>query len=158
MKRLTTDNPKTRMQFILNLFTYTLGENNNEVMYLPKGDPDRMTLCDLIRMTSRKLGIPILYEGAEDTVYNISEFLGDSLNFDYVDVGIHSLESLLGYFYTTAWAFADLRERLKQYEDTEFTPEEITEMRDKLILANDELLKLREENKTECGRELGKNK
>ena len=119
MKRLTTDNPRDNIHICWNLFTL----ENGQTMFLTKSDEEQVNLCDLMRTISKKLGCQITYDGAEDTDYNISEYLSESM-----DNEIYSIETLLAYFYTTAWAFADLRERLKQYEDTGLTPEEIINM------------------------------
>lgn len=46
-------------------------------------------------------------------------------------------------------------ERLKQYEDTGYTPEEIAKLQASLIMRNDELLKTREELKEHYDRIVG---
>lgn len=38
---------------------------------------------------------------------------------DYLKDGIDSIEGLIALFYRNLWAMADLRERLKVYEDEE---------------------------------------
>ena len=47
---------------------------------------------------------------------------------DFLQSGMDSTEGLIALFYRNLWAMAELRERLKVYEDTGLTPEQMIEM------------------------------
>lgn len=50
---------------------------------------------------------------------------------DFLSDGTDSIEGLIAVFYSNLWAMAELRERLKEYEDIGLLPEQIREV-DKL--------------------------
>jgi len=56
--------------------------------------------------------------------HEVAEYLTDVL-FDYEP---ESKEGLLGLFFTAAWAFAEIRERLKEYEATGLEPHHVSKM------------------------------
>lgn len=52
----------------------------------------------------------------------------DDWMLDCLQDGMDSTEGLVALFYRNLWAMSDLRERLREYEDTGLTPEQIIEM------------------------------
>lgn len=52
----------------------------------------------------------------------------DYFMFDSLQYGTDSILGLIAVFYQNMWAMADLRERLKEYEDTGIMPEQIREI------------------------------
>lgn len=52
----------------------------------------------------------------------------DNWMVDYLHNGMDSIEGLIAIFYQNLWAMADLRERLKEYEDLGPTPGQIKEL------------------------------
>lgn len=108
MKRLTTDAPKTNLEIALNLFYAKDGET--WVRDMPYSD---ISLFDFARKAVKKL-----CEGREDFAYISNEELSEIL-FDWSGDGFDSVEGIVGMLYNAAWAFAELRTRLKMYEDRE---------------------------------------
>ena len=116
MKRLTTDTPKDNVETALNLFyikdheTWVRGGG-------PAPDYPDISLDDymrmLIRTHIRDAKIP---EDWKEFSFMMAEWL-----FDDAD----SMEGTLAVLYSAAWAFAELRNRLKLYEDTGLEPEKI---------------------------------
>ena len=115
MKRFTTDSPEGNVQTARNLFyikdkeTWVRGGG-------PEPDYADITLYDLMRriISTHKLDI--------DT--SSDEWLGENL-YERMFDGVDTLEGVVALLNTTAWAFSELREKLKAYEDTGLTPEEI---------------------------------
>lgn len=68
---------------------------------------------------ARKLTRKLLIEHAEDDDAFTSDEDFDEWMIDYLQDGMDSLEGLIALFYRNLWAMADLRERLKAYEDAE---------------------------------------
>lgn len=86
------------------------------------GDYRDKTLNTYIRtVTSRFASDSGALEDADDVT--LSEIMAD-----WVTEGVDSIEGLIGTLYTAAWAFAELRARLKAYEDTGLSPDEVTEL------------------------------
>lgn len=68
--------------------------------------------------------------------------------FDSLQYGLNDITGLIAFIYRQLWAQADLYERLKEYEGTEITPEQIREI-DKLYLEKcQEVNKLKAESLT----------
>ena len=110
MNRLTTDYPGTNLQRALNLFYAKDGE-----AWVRDGNYHDTTLNIYIRgIIGKFASAPILEDVDDDT---LAEIMADWL-FD----GPDSLEGLIATLYTAGWAFAELRARLKAYEDTGRTP------------------------------------
>lgn len=111
MNRLTTDNPQNNLQTALNLFFVKDGQ-----AWVRGGGeyPDfrDVTLYDYIRSAVKHCATsPELFDMIDDGL--IGEVMADwSMD------GNISKEGLLGVLYQAGWAFAELRERLKAYEDT----------------------------------------
>lgn len=111
MKRLTTDTPKNNLESALNLFYAKDGEawvlrGGSEPNYVD------VTLFDYIRSAIPNVLGPLVSNLSDD---ELSEVLSENWLFD----GNSTVEGLIATLYTAAWAFAELRERLKMYEDRE---------------------------------------
>jgi len=113
MKRLTTDAPKTNLESALNLFYAKDGEawvlrGGSEPAYVD------VTLFDYIRSAIlNTLGpkTPILDLDDEE----IGNVLSEGWLFD----GNKTVEGIIATLYTAGWVAAELRARLKMYEDRE---------------------------------------
>lgn len=112
MKRLTTDHPQNNTEMALNLFyikdreTWARGAGDDE----PCSD---VSLYDFTRRLIRSHGVEEFMEPDSDDAE-----LGEQIHETLFD-GPDTTEGLVALLYTTAWAFAELREKLKQYEDAE---------------------------------------
>lgn len=117
MERLTTDKPVTEMGM------FELAYNS---CYIKDGKA-RYRDFDLdedARVLARKL----LKDHADgDDAFTCDEDFDDWM-VDYLQDGMDSMEGLIALFYRNLWAMADLRERLKAYEDTGLSPEQIVEI------------------------------
>lgn len=112
MKRLTTDIPKDNLESALNLFYAKDGE-----AWVLRGGPEPayadVTLFNFIRSTI----LNVL--GCKCSILDLdNEELGYVL-YDWLFYGNSTVEGLIATLYTAAWAFAELRARLKMYEDQE---------------------------------------
>ena len=111
MKRLTTDAPKTNLESALNLFYAKDGEawvlrGGSEPAYVD------VTLFDYIRSAIlNTLGpkTPILDLDDEE--------IGDVLSEGWLFDGNKTVEGIIAALYTAGWVAAELRARLKMYED-----------------------------------------
>lgn len=121
MKRFTTDNPKGNFSTSMNLFyvkdgwTWIRGAG-------PAPDYPDISLCDFIRQLvhSHKIdGIdPKLSD--EELGYALTEALLD---------GPEEMTGLVALLYTAGWAFAELRGRLSDYEDSGLSPRTVAALR-----------------------------
>ena len=111
MKRLTTDNPENNLQTALNLFYAKEGE-----AWVRGSGPDGqdITLNECIRQAIRQQ-IPCHLQGIAD--FGDAEL--SEVMCDWAMDGPESLEGWLGMLYTAGWVCAELRARLKEYEDSE---------------------------------------
>lgn len=116
MERLTTDQPLGIMQNCLNLFYAKDGE-----AWVRDGGPGPLhqdvRLFDFIREAIRAAV-------DEERTY-VADFSDEELGeimLDWLADGNTSVEGLIGTLYTAAWAFAEIRARLKSYEDTGLDP------------------------------------
>ncbi len=121
MKRLTTDNPQGNLQTALNLFYVKDGE-----AWVRGGGPEYeyedVPLFPYIRSVIKHRAIaPEMFEELDNET--LAEVLTEWL-FD----GHETVEGLVATLYTAAWAFAELRERLKAYEDTGLTAEQVRKL------------------------------
>lgn len=109
-RRLTTDSPVSNVETALNLFYGSGGE-----VWVRSGGPapefQDVTLYEFIRRI-------IIEHGAKIETDTSNEELGDDLTEALFD-GPETTEGLIATLYTAAWAFAELRERLKEYEDAD---------------------------------------
>lgn len=121
MRRLTTDMPENNTETALNLFyikdgwTWVTGGG-----HAPKHED--ISLCDYVRMIVKEHGLCI---DLSDDDYGISDALYECL-FD----GTDTIEGIVATLYTAGWAFAEIRQRLKEYEDTGLEPKEIKALLD----------------------------
>lgn len=119
MKRLTTDAPKTNLESALNLFYAKDGEawvlrGGSEPAYFD------VTLFDYIRSAI----LNVL--GPKTPILDLdNEELGNVISEGWLFDGNKTVEGLIATLYTAAWAFAELRARLKMYEDREEQREKI---------------------------------
>ena len=107
-----------------------------------------------IDIDARQFAIELL-EGYADIP---NEFTCDD-DFDeamigYMSYGIENIEGLIALFYRNLWAMADLRERLKRYEDTRLTPEQVLEMDEMYQELSKEVMEYRKVGTLEELREL----
>lgn len=109
MKRLTNDNPQDNVSSALNLFyvkdgwTWVRGGG-------PGQDYADISLNDYVRMIAGDHGLEIAKSSNEDEIScEMAELLFD---------GTSTAEGIVATLYTAVWAFAEIRERLKMYEDT----------------------------------------
>lgn len=113
MKRLTTDAPKNNLESALNLFYTKDGEawvlrGGSEPAYVD------VTLFDYVRsaiLNTLGPNTPILYLDDEE----IGNVLSEGWLFD----GNKTVEGIIATLYTSGWVAAELRARLKMYEDRE---------------------------------------
>lgn len=115
MNRLTTDNPSDNIEVALNLFYAKDGET-----WVRGGGPGpEYKDVSLYDFTRNLIKAHIPSADAPDDDNELSAMMGEWL-FDDVD----SAEGTIATLYTAAWACAELRHKLKAYEDTGLTPEE----------------------------------
>lgn len=117
MERLTTDNPKNNLQTALNLFYAKDGE-----AWVRGGGPrpeyQDVTLNDYIRRAIKQVATcPPMFDELDDQ--KLAEVMSD-----WCMDEIESHEGIIGMLYTAGWVCAELRARLKAYEDTGLMPEE----------------------------------
>lgn len=74
---------------------------------------------------ARELTRNILEELADDAFIDNTDETFDETITDYLQYGTSELVGLIAVFYRNLWAMADLRERLKDYEDAGLTPEQL---------------------------------
>ena len=111
MKRLTTDAPKDNLESALNLFYAKDGEawvlrGGSEPSYAD------VTLFDYIRsavLNTLGPNTPILHLDDEE--------IGNALSEGWLFDGNKTVEGIIATLYTAGWVAAELRARLKMYED-----------------------------------------
>lgn len=136
MERLTTDNPTDNIEASLNLFYVRDGD----AFIRGGGDaPDYadISVTDFIRKAARTLCPDMLLpESAEEISFAMAEYLFD---------GYEEPSGLIALLYTAAWSYAELRERLKAYEDSGLSPEDAANLHAILRLGDGmTLMRLRE--------------
>lgn len=112
--RLTTDSPKGNYQKALNLFYAKEDGDDRWVWIRESGDPPKfedLSLCDFIRRVWKAL----MPEG-ELNLTDDDEELGEQMHELLFD-GPYELSGALALLYTMGWAMAELREKLKAFED-----------------------------------------
>ncbi len=112
MKRLTIDQPENNTETALNLFYVKDGEAWARGGGEAPDYPD-VRLTDFARRLIRSHGVEEFMEPDSDDAE-----LGEQIHETLFD-GPDTTEGLIALLYTTAWALAELREKLKQYEDAE---------------------------------------
>ena len=114
--RLTTDSPKNNVEMALNLFF--VKDKEGWVRGYGKDGAD-ISLFDLSRDLTR-WNCPYVDLDISDDSFSMmmAEWLWED---------VESFEHVLALLYQAAWVCAELRERLKAYEDTGLTPERCAE-------------------------------
>ena len=124
MERLTTDTPKNNLEMALNLF-YVKGK---EVWVRGYGkDGADISLLNLTReILSHQC--PYVEPGIsdDDLIMMMPEWLFDD---------VRATEHVIGLLYQAAWVCAELREHLKQFEDTELRPGKVSWMKEVFEIA-----------------------
>lgn len=122
MERLTNDDPQTIFGNAVNLF-YA----KDNATWVRGGGPwpeyEDVTLSDFTRR--------LIKEYAPDACKNADSITDSELGevvACWIDSGVDCMEGVIALMYTVGWAFAELRHRLKAYEDTGLEPEEIREV------------------------------
>lgn len=107
--RLTTDDPQTSLEMALNLFYAKDGE-----AWVRNGEWNKdVTLYDYTKSAiSNIFGSKMAILSWEKD--EIAEIL-----YDWGYEGNKSIEGIIATLYTAGWAFAEIRARLKQYEDND---------------------------------------
>ncbi len=115
-KPVVSDDPQDNVSTALNLFyvkddwTWVRGGG-------PAPDYADVSLCDYIRLIAKEHKLEMAESGNDDEIsIEMSELLFD---------GTGTMEGIVATLYTAAWAFAELRERLKRYEATRKTPDDL---------------------------------
>lgn len=114
MNRLTSDNTFEMDMHQLALNQAYIGDDGWP--WYRNAPEDRCRVCDLIRTAAETLNVDLPILGDEDLAGLLTDFL---------QYGAEEPEGILAILYRALWASAEVRERLKRYEDTELEPEEI---------------------------------
>lgn len=116
--RLTKENPEGNFETALNLFF----AKDDRSVWVRGGGPSptyaNVSLNDWIRSLYRQHGD--FKEIADYTDVEVEEMMSDMI-FD----GTETIDGLLATLYQVAWAFAEIREKLKEYEDTGLEPKDL---------------------------------
>ena len=114
IKRLTANNVSEMdmVQLALNQVYIADGQ-----AWYVKGPDEECSVCDLIRDAAETLEVDLPMLGDAE----LSDFLAD-----WFQYGSQEPEGVLAILYRALWSMAELRERLRDYEDTGLEPEEIT--------------------------------
>lgn len=124
MERLTTDTPKNNLEMALNLF-YVKGK---EVWVRGYGkDGADISLLNLTReILSHQCPYVESDISDDDLIMMMPEWLFDD---------VRATEHVIGLLYQAAWVCAELREHLKQFEDTELRPGKVSWMKEVFEIA-----------------------
>lgn len=114
---LVTDKPETNVSNALNMFcvkdrqTFVrgYGENGQDI-----------DLIDFVKKIAKRQRIPMQKMDAHEVAEHLTDVLFDGEP--------ESKEGLLALFFTAAWAFAEIRERLKEYEESGMEPQRVAQM------------------------------
>ena len=111
---LVTDKPETNVSNALNMF-YVKDQQTFVRGYGENGQD--IDLIDFVKRIAKRQRIPLQRKDAHE----VAEYLTDVL----FDCEPESKEGLLGLFFAAAWAFAEIRERLKEYEASGLEPYQV---------------------------------
>lgn len=111
MDRLTTDNPRTLLENALNLF---FAKDGDAMVRAGTGYEDK-NLLDWIRKAMVMTDVHVF---PYPTVKSDDEILMETLN-EWLEEGNETREGVIAYCYLAMWVAAELRARLKKYEDAE---------------------------------------
>lgn len=117
MERLTTNKDVSKMSMV-ELAHNSCYAKAHKVRYRDYDtDIDARELT--IKLLDEFVNIPNEFTCDED----FDEFIVDAMQY-----GMHNILGMIAIFYRNLWAMADLRERLKEYEDLGITPDQIKEL------------------------------
>lgn len=111
---LVTDNHETNVSNALNMF-YVKGDQTFVRGYGENGQD--INLIGFVKRIAKRHRIPMQRKNAHE----VAEYLTDVM----FDCEPASNEGLLGLFFTAAWAFSEIRERLEEYEALGFEPQSV---------------------------------
>lgn len=119
-KPVVSDDPQDNVNTALNLFYVKDGWT-----WVRGGGPgpayEDISLNDYVRMIARDHGLEIAKSSDEDEIsIEMAELLLD---------GTSTIDGIVATLYTVGWAFAELRERLRRYEATGKTADELLRQR-----------------------------
>ena len=77
-------------------------------------------LIDFVKRIAKRQRIPMQKMDAHEVAEHLTDVLFDGEP--------ESKEGLLALFFTAAWAFAEIRERLKEYEESGMEPQRVARM------------------------------
>lgn len=117
MKRLTTDTPKNNLESALNLFYAKDGET-----WVRGGGPEP-DYEDVTLFTYIRRGLNAFFPGRQFD--DVDDDTLSEIMFDWLQDGPESIPGVFAALYGSAWAFAELRARLKAYEDTGLAPSDV---------------------------------
>ncbi len=117
MNRLTSDKDVNDMGMVELAYNACYGKDGRARYRDYDSDVDARELA--IQLLERYADIPNEFTCDDDF---------DEAIIGYMSYGIENPEGLIALFYRNLWAMADLRGRLKKYEDTNLTPEKILEL------------------------------
>lgn len=120
MKKLTSNKEASEMSLYELAHNSCYAKEGNARVRDFENDFDARELA--VRLLGKYADIPNEFTCDED----FDDFMLDSLQY-----GMDSIQGLIAVFYRNIWAMADLRERLKEYEDIGLTPKQLMEV-DKL--------------------------
>lgn len=120
MKKLTSNKEASEMSLYELAHNSCYAKEGNARVRDFENDFDARELA--VRLLGKYADIPNEFTCDED----FDDFMLDSLQY-----GMDSIQGLIAVFYRNIWAMADLRERLKEYEDIGLTPKQLVEI-DKL--------------------------
>ncbi len=109
MKRLTSNRTTSDMSIIELAHNSCYADENNNARYRDYN----------LDIDSRKLVKSLIKDMCNDNLYDMSDEDFDEYMAEMLSVEMDSQIGLLALFYRNLWAMADLRERLKYYEDLE---------------------------------------
>lgn len=115
MYRLTTDNPSNNLKTALNFF---YAKDNQAMTRCPDKDDNDMTLYDFIRKAAAVLRDMESY-CLDRIAGEYDDDMIDAAMEDQLTDGLYTPEGVLAHLYMAGWAMAELRARLKKYEDAE---------------------------------------
>lgn len=114
---LVTDKPETNVSNALNMF-YVKDQQTFVRGYGENGQD--IDLIDFVKRIAKRQRIPMQKMDAHEVAEHLTDVLFDGEP--------ESKEGLLALFFTAAWAFAEIRERLKEYEESGMEPQRVAQL------------------------------
>lgn len=115
-KPMVSDDPQDNVSTALNLFYAKDG-----MTWVRGGGPgpkyEDISLTDYVRIIAKEHNLEMAKDESDEEIsFEMAELLFD---------GTGTMEGIVATLYTAAWAFSELRERLKGYEATRKTPDDL---------------------------------